>query len=87
MHNHFWKNRDRKMLSISIFKLELNLHHTRDDLGQTAATKLVAATGSVLSVDQQTVILFRPFQLLVAMAAHPSRWILLRSELQTNYLC
>ena len=49
MDNHFWKNRYCKVLLISTFNLGWNEHHTVNEFGQSAVTKLRAATGAVLS--------------------------------------
>ena len=72
MDHHFWLNRESKILWISYFKFELNLHHTFNEFDQTAATKLITVTGTVSIQDQGSPIFFSPFQLLVVMAAHPS---------------
>ena len=86
MDNHSWLNRESKIFWISHWKLKSNLQGIWNKLGQRAATKLSAATGSVLSKAQQTFISSIFFQLLVAMAVNPSNWISFAPELPANYL-
>ena len=74
-HSTCGENRDLKILSISSSSLDSNLQSTSDELGQTAATKLSAAIGSVLSDRHKNATSFSCFQLLMPMAAHPSNWI------------
>ena len=80
MDNHFWKNLDFKILSMSLDKLEQKLHSTRAELGQTAATKLSPATGAVSIKNLQSPIFSNSSQLLMAKAVNPSYWILFSSE-------